>query len=149
MALRPATMTPNTRDAPRPNVDPRSATMSRGAVQLRAFPVSKVTLIRSLLDAGLAEVALHGYSHLALSPMREQQEFAVVTDRGDRRLPERLIHATEAAAKLGVDVSTLQRWHAHHGGPPVAPSATGKLAYWSSELERWQDQLGGLAGAWR
>src|SRR4051812_8713834 len=41
-----------------------AALLSRGAVQLSPFPRSKVSLIQALIDAGLAEVALHGYSHL-------------------------------------------------------------------------------------
>jgi peptidoglycan/xylan/chitin deacetylase (PgdA/CDA1 family) len=47
-----------------------------GEVKLAPFPREKAQLLDSLLREGLAEVALHGFSHLALAPMRECQEFS-------------------------------------------------------------------------
>lgn len=47
-----------------------------GEVKLAPFPREKARLLAPLLTEGLAEVALHGYTHLALAPMREYQEFS-------------------------------------------------------------------------
>src|SRR5262245_24345619 len=47
-----------------------------GEVKLSPLPGEKARLLDSLLREGLAEVALHGFSHLALAPMRECQEFS-------------------------------------------------------------------------
>jgi hypothetical protein len=55
---------------------------------------------------------------------------------------DRLVYAGEAAARLGVDETTLHRWCEHRMGPPTAVTSSGHLAYWSSDLEEWQDQLG-------
>jgi hypothetical protein len=55
--------------------DPESL-LKEGGVKLSPFPGEKARLLDGLLKAGLAEVALHGFSHLALAPMRRQQEFS-------------------------------------------------------------------------
>jgi peptidoglycan/xylan/chitin deacetylase (PgdA/CDA1 family) len=55
--------------------DPESL-LDFGAVRLSPFPQEKARLLDGLLREGLAEVALHGYTHLALAPMREYQEFS-------------------------------------------------------------------------
>jgi|SRR5215831_1643570 len=47
-----------------------------GVVIPSPFPREKARLLNELLKSGLAEIALHGYSHLALSPFREYQEFS-------------------------------------------------------------------------
>ncbi len=47
-----------------------------GEVKLAPFPREKAQLLDPLLKGRLAEVALHGYTHLALAPMREYQEFS-------------------------------------------------------------------------
>ena len=70
----------------------------------------------------------------------------MAADFRPRQIPERLIHAAEVATRLGVDIATLQRWHDHHNGPPVASTSSGRLAYWYSEFENWQDGRDGLAG---
>jgi hypothetical protein len=72
----------------------------------------------------------------------------MAADVGPRQSPERLIHAAEVATRLGVDIATLQRWYDHDNGPPVALTFAGRLLYWYSDFENWQDGLGGLAGAW-
>src|SRR5437016_5510591 len=48
--------------------------LTKGEVNLCALPGSKVRLLGPLLKEGLAEVALHGYCHLALAPVRGYQE---------------------------------------------------------------------------
>lgn len=49
----------------------------RGSVVVtKALPRSKAKILAALLRAGLAEVALHGYSHLTLAPLRGYQEFS-------------------------------------------------------------------------
>jgi hypothetical protein len=50
--------------------------VNHGEVRLSPIPREKARLLDSLLREGLAEVALHGYSHLALAPMRQHQEFS-------------------------------------------------------------------------
>jgi len=55
--------------------DPESL-LGTGTVKLSPFPREKARLLDSLLKEGLAEVALHGYTHLALAPAREYQEFS-------------------------------------------------------------------------
>lgn len=50
--------------------------LKEGGVKLSPVPMEKARLLDGLLRAGLAEVALHGYTHLALAPMREYQEFS-------------------------------------------------------------------------
>jgi hypothetical protein len=47
-----------------------------GEVKLLPFPREKARLLDPLLREGLAEIGLHGFSHLALAPMREYQEFS-------------------------------------------------------------------------
>ena len=54
--------------------DPRD--LGSGAITLKPFPPSKALLVKELIGAGLAEIGLHGYAHLAVSPMREHQEFS-------------------------------------------------------------------------
>ena len=55
--------------------DPESL-LSDGDVKLRPLPKSKADLLKPLLKEGLAEIALHGYAHLALSEIRGHQEFS-------------------------------------------------------------------------
>ncbi len=50
--------------------------LGAGVVKLRPLSRQKAELLQPLLNAGLAEIALHGYSHLALAPLREHQEFS-------------------------------------------------------------------------
>lgn len=50
--------------------------LNSGAVKLSPLTREKARLLDGLLKSGLAEVALHGYAHLALAPMRRQQEFS-------------------------------------------------------------------------
>src|SRR5262249_42681490 len=54
--------------------DPESL-LKFGEVKLSPLPPEKARLLDGLLREGLAEVALHGYTHLALAPLREYQEF--------------------------------------------------------------------------
>ena len=61
----------------------------------------------------------------------------------NRAADQRLISATTAALKLGVDVETLVRWHRRHVGPVARTDArTHQLAYRRSDLEAWQDRIG-------
>lgn len=61
----------------------------------------------------------------------------------DREADPRLISATSAALKLGVDVETLKRWHRHQRGPVAHTDArTHQLAYRCSDLEDWQNKVG-------
>ena len=55
--------------------DPQSI-LTGHQVNLTPLPASKAQMLRPLLKAGLAEVALHGYSHLALAPVRGLEEFS-------------------------------------------------------------------------
>lgn len=55
---------------------------------------------------------------------------------------DRLVYAGEAATRLGVDETTLHRWCERRMGPPIAATGNSDLAYWSSDLEEWQDRLG-------
>lgn len=55
---------------------------------------------------------------------------------------ERLVDAGEAAVRLGVDLATLGRWRERGAGPRIAGPSSGRLAYWSYDLEEWQDRLG-------
>ena len=55
--------------------DPESL-LGAGTLRLSPFPREKARLLDGLLKEGLAEVALHGYTHLALAPAREYQEFS-------------------------------------------------------------------------
>src|SRR3954465_13493919 len=50
--------------------------LDAGRVNLRPFSAEKANLLKPLLDAQLAEVALHGYAHLTTSFQREHQEFS-------------------------------------------------------------------------
>jgi hypothetical protein len=62
----------------------------------------------------------------------------------DREADQRLISATAAALKLGVDVETLMRWHRRHRGPVARTDPrTHQLAYRCSDLEAWQDRISG------
>src|SRR5262249_14502487 len=56
-----------------------------GIVRLRPLSRQKAQILQPLLDAGLGEVALHGYAHLALSGLREQQEFSDAVPRETQR----------------------------------------------------------------
>lgn len=53
--------------------DPRDLAPGN-ALQLKPLPHSKVQLLKPLFKAGLAEIALHGYSHLAVAPLCKWQE---------------------------------------------------------------------------
>lgn len=55
--------------------EPKSL-LESGAVKLSPFPQEKARLLDRLLREGLVEIALHGFSHLALAPMRGYQEFS-------------------------------------------------------------------------
>jgi len=55
--------------------DPRDLLKS-GLVRLRPFLKSNAKVLEPLIKAGLAEIALHGYSHLSLSTVRGHQEFS-------------------------------------------------------------------------
>jgi peptidoglycan/xylan/chitin deacetylase (PgdA/CDA1 family) len=55
--------------------DPASI-IGGGRIELRSFPQAKAELLRPLLKDGLAEVALHGYAHLATSSRRGLEEFS-------------------------------------------------------------------------
>src|SRR5262245_39839939 len=55
--------------------DPKSL-VNVGEVKLLPLSREKARLPERLLKEGLAEVALHGYSHLALAPVRNYQEFS-------------------------------------------------------------------------
>jgi peptidoglycan/xylan/chitin deacetylase (PgdA/CDA1 family) len=55
--------------------DPASL-LAAGEIELNPLTDIKVNLLKPLLAAGLAEVALHGYSHLALAPIRGHHEFS-------------------------------------------------------------------------
>jgi predicted DNA-binding transcriptional regulator AlpA len=70
----------------------------------------------------------------------------VTTDAHPAEAIERLIYPYEAALQLGVEVATLQRWHARNSGPPAVATGSGSIAYWSSALEEWKNQLGGRFG---
>lgn len=50
--------------------------LESGVVRLSPLTREKARLLDGLLRSGLAEIALHGYAHLALAPMRQQQEFS-------------------------------------------------------------------------
>jgi peptidoglycan/xylan/chitin deacetylase (PgdA/CDA1 family) len=50
--------------------------LGSGAVKLSPLPGEKARLLDRLLREGLAEIALHGFAHLALAPMRGYQEFS-------------------------------------------------------------------------
>lgn len=50
--------------------------VNHGVVELKPLPKSKADLLATLLKEGLAEIALHGYSHLTLAPVRGHQEFS-------------------------------------------------------------------------
>ncbi len=50
--------------------------LSNGIVKPSPLPLEKARSLDELLKERLAEVALHGFSHLALAPMREHQEFS-------------------------------------------------------------------------
>jgi hypothetical protein len=47
-----------------------------GTVRLLPLPPGKVRALEELIREGVVEVALHGWSHLALSPLREMAEFS-------------------------------------------------------------------------
>ena len=65
----------------------------------------------------------------------------MLTSTQRRPLPDRLLDASEAAHRLGVDVQTLCRWHASGAGPaPVATDGAG-LAFWARALDDWQDRV--------
>jgi hypothetical protein len=50
--------------------------LAAGDVKLTPLPGAKAGLLKPLLQAGLAEIALHGFAHLALAPVRGLQEFS-------------------------------------------------------------------------
>ncbi len=50
--------------------------LKSGVIKLSPLPSEKTVLLDGLLKEGLAEIALHGFTHLALAPMREYQEFS-------------------------------------------------------------------------
>ena len=56
--------------------------------------------------------------------------------------PDWLMPAGEVATTLGVDVTTLRRWHASHAGPPTSDSTDPVPTYSHTELEAWCDRLG-------
>jgi len=56
--------------------------LNAGEVKLSPLTAARAALLAPLLKAGLAEIALHGYCHLALAPLRGYQEFS------DRMSPE-------------------------------------------------------------
>lgn len=55
--------------------DPKKL-LQAGEVFLLPLPRGKARMLEPLLEAGLAEIALHGFAHLALAPMRGYQEFS-------------------------------------------------------------------------
>ncbi len=69
--------------------DPQSL-LRDGAVKLSPVPKAKAALLKPLLDEGLGEVALHGYSHIAFAPLRGHQEFShLMPKETQRRLIQR------------------------------------------------------------
>jgi hypothetical protein len=50
--------------------------VNAGEIKLSPLSTTKAALLKPLLQAGLAEIALHGYAHLALAPVRGYQEFS-------------------------------------------------------------------------
>jgi len=50
--------------------------LSAAEVKLKPVQEVKAEMLKPLLRAGLAEVALHGYSHLMLAPVRGYEEFS-------------------------------------------------------------------------
>lgn len=50
--------------------------LNAGEVKLSPLLPDKAALLKPLVQAGLAEIALHGYAHLALAPVRGHQEFS-------------------------------------------------------------------------
>jgi len=56
-----------------------------GEVKLTPLPASKADLLKPLLQAGLGEIALHGFSHLALAPVRGYREFSQRMPRDTQR----------------------------------------------------------------
>lgn len=55
--------------------DPQSL-LAGSEIRLQPITKSKADLLQPLLKASLAEIALHGYSHLTLAPVRGYQEFS-------------------------------------------------------------------------
>jgi hypothetical protein len=61
---------------------------------------------------------------------------------------QRLVSATAAAQKLGVDLDTLLRWHRRRCGPAGYRVAGGAgLAYRTCDIEAWQDRMAELQRA--
>ena len=56
-----------------------------GEIKLSPLSTTKAALLKPLLQAGLAEIALHGYAHLALAPVRGYQEFSERMPRETQR----------------------------------------------------------------
>jgi len=50
--------------------------LKAGEVRLYSLLETKAALLKPLLKEGLAEIALHGYCHLTLAPVRGYQEFS-------------------------------------------------------------------------
>jgi hypothetical protein len=59
--------------------------VAAGEVKLTPLPASKADVLKPLLQAGLAEIALHGFAHLALAPVRGYQEFSQRMPRDTQR----------------------------------------------------------------
>ena len=60
--------------------------VTAGEVKLTPLTAAKAALLKPLLQAGLGEIALHGYAHLALAPVRGFQEFSDRMPRETQRL---------------------------------------------------------------
>jgi len=59
--------------------------INAGEIKLNPLSPARADLLKPLLQAGLAEIALHGYAHLALAPMRGLQEFSQRMPRDTQR----------------------------------------------------------------
>jgi predicted deacetylase len=59
--------------------------VNAGEIKLSPLSTTKADSLKPLLQAGLAEIALHGYAHLALAPVRGYQEFSERMPRETQR----------------------------------------------------------------
>lgn len=50
--------------------------LATGDLHVRPISPEKVALVRDLVDSGLIEIALHGWTHIASSPLRHHAEFS-------------------------------------------------------------------------
>lgn len=69
----------------------------------------------------------------------------MIPDDQSNGKPDRMLNRREAAALIGKDISTLDRWRREGKGPAYTKTDTGRIIYWYSDVMAYLGRPGGGA----